>query len=44
MKPLVVTILVIAAGGPAFSGYLRIASLFASAPAECDDRMPLVPR
>lgn len=35
MKPLLVIILVTAAGGLAFSGYLSYRELFASAPAEC---------
>jgi len=35
MKRLLVVILVIAAGGLAFSGYLSYRELFASAPAQC---------
>lgn len=35
MKPLLVVILFVAAGGLAFSGYLSYRELFASAPVQC---------
>jgi hypothetical protein len=35
MKPLLVLILVVAAGGLAFSGYLSYRELFANAPGQC---------
>ena len=35
MKPLLLVILIISAGGLAFSGYLSYRELFATAPAEC---------